>query len=191
MKKRFYLRNKEIKRVGIVGLGKSSIGVINYISHRYKNVSFCLRSDKPISTNDAMRVTNFAKIEQCERAFCDIEEDVLFLSPSVRRDRPELKLCEAGGVILSSDAELFFEKFSGDIYAVSVSDGKSTTSKILSLLLSERYGTSPAIGNIGEAMSPLIDSKLLAVVTELSSFQLMNFSPLTKRALYTGFYGQD
>ncbi len=185
MKKQLYLKNKEIKSVGVVGLGKSSIGVIDYISHGYKNVSFCLRSDKPVSENDAMCVTKFAKIEQRERAFHNIEEDVLFLSPSVRRDRPELRLAEKSGVLLSSDAELFFEKFTGDVYAVSGSDGKSTTSKILSLLLSERYGTAPAIGNIGEAMSPLINSKFKAAVTELSSFQLMNFSPHAKRALIT------
>lgn len=179
------LNGKEIKNVGVVGLGKSSIGVIDYLSRQYGNVSFCLRSDKPINKSEAMRVTNFKRIEQCERAFCDIEEDILFLSPSVRRDRRELQLAKDKGVILSSDAELFFESYPGDIYAVSGSDGKSTTTKILSLLLSERYGSTPAIGNIGEAMSPIIDSDAKAAAAELSSFQLMNFTPRSKRALIT------
>ena len=185
MEKDLYIKGKKIKRVGIVGLGKSNIGVIDYISHRTSNVTFCLRSDKPIDKSEAMRVTNFAKIEECERVFSDIDEDVLFLSPSVRRDRAELRCAEGRGVILSSDAELFFEKFTADAYAVSGSDGKSTTTKLISLLLSERYGDAPAIGNIGMAMSPFVSYDVKAAVCELSSFQLMNFSPPSKRAVIT------
>jgi len=87
--------------------------------------------------------------------------------------------------MLSSDAEFFFDGYEGESFAVSGSDGKSTTTTLASLLLSGEGERVPAIGNIGAAMTPWLDRGASRVAIELSSFQLMSACPITTRALIT------
>lgn len=168
-------RGKTIKSVGIFGLGKSGVGVEEYIRRHHPDVKIKRRSDVPSD-----------KAEFCgERALCDISEDLLFLSPSVRRDRAGLAEAETRGVVMTSDAEFFEEKYRGKLFTVTGSDGKSTTATLASRMLACKGRTSAAIGNIGVAMTPCLDSNFSAVVAELSSFQLMGFTPKSARALIT------
>ena len=121
-----------------------------------------------------------------ERALQSIDEDILFISPSARRDSFELIEAEKRGVILSSDAELFFALNKSDVYAVTGSDGKSTTTHLSSLLISDGYKNAVPCGNIGCAMTPQLDRYTdAAYITELSSFQLMYLKPKSERALIT------
>ena len=179
------INGKTVKKVGVFGLGKSNAGVVDYISRKYDNVIFYLRSDKPIEQDDGMRVKLFKEIYKDAHAYEEPEEDILFLSPSVRWDKAELSPFKDRGAILSSDADFFFKNFKDDVFAISGSDGKSTTSTLTYLLLTERYSPLSLCGNIGSAMTPLLSSYTQAAVSELSSFQLMNISPRSRRALIT------
>jgi UDP-N-acetylmuramoylalanine--D-glutamate ligase len=119
-------------------------------------------------------------------ALTNIDEDILFLSPSVRRDTIEIENAKNRGVLLSSDAEFFFENSQSDVYAVTGSDGKSTTSYLTSRLLENHYKNTVCCGNIGEAMTPhLDDTRDTVYTTELSSFQLMYLSPRNTRCVIT------
>jgi UDP-N-acetylmuramoylalanine--D-glutamate ligase len=102
------------------------------------------------------------------------EEEVIFLSPSVRKDRPELVSAQNRGILLSSDAELFFERRQNTVIGVTGSDGKSTTTKLISDILNG--GGIPAVpcGNFGPGLSRFTDYEGFTVC-ELSSFQL-NFT---------------
>ncbi len=113
-----------------------------------------------------------------KRALLDIDEDVLFLSPSVRRDRPELVLAGERGCRLMSDCELFFLE-SRELYAVTGSDGKSTTATLAAALIRG----SALVGNIGVpfANAPVCER----YVAELSSFQLEYCVPRARRAILT------
>ena len=178
----FYFHGKAIGSVGLVGLGKSNLGVLSYLFRHHGGLEFTLRSSVPTEENDPIFKRRFFASE----AFKDITEDILFLSPSVRRDIPELMRAENAGVILSSDAELFFDRATSDVYAVSGSDGKSTTTYLTSRLLGGAYKSVFPCGNIGEAMTPHLDDREgSAQVTELSSFQLSYMKPKTKRAVIT------
>ena len=99
--------DKKDLRIGIFGLGKSNLGVIDYLKRKNSSLLITVRSDKPIEYGLPPNVNRvFVKNDSLK----DINEDVLFLSPSVRKDRPEIADAERRGVIISSDAELFFEK---------------------------------------------------------------------------------
>lgn len=112
-----------------------------------------------------------------------IFEDILFLSPSVRRDDPKIMEAARRGVIICSDAELFFSGNDRAVYAVSGSDGKSTTATLAHLLLSERYPDAELLGNIGV---PFAASRKTGVaVAELSSFQLEYLSARVRAAIIT------
>lgn len=181
MKKNLIYRGRKISSVGFFGLGKSNLALFRYLSDNYEGLSFTLRSDAAISAKKG-----FSKI-LCETAAReDISEQLLFFSPSVRRDAPEF--CEAAdrGVILSSDVEFFFENKKIPVFSVTGSDGKSTTASLASLMLSADEYDFPPSANIGTPITSLLNQdKIKGTVAELSSFQLMSFTPKSERALIT------
>ncbi len=175
----FIYHGKKIKSVGVFGLGKSNIGVIRYLNRCDTNIRFTLRQDGEIDINDAMRVTKFDRVLTKDKALSDISEDIIFLSPSTKRER-----FWGTGATLLSDAELFFDLAKRDVFAVSGSDGKSTTTTLNSLILTNSGVENSCIGNVGEPMSPHIDEDFAAVV-ELSSFQLKYLNVNFGRTLVT------
>ena len=180
MKKSFFYRGRRISSVGFFGLGKSNLALFDYLSKKYDSLSFTLRSDRETACPNG-----FEQVFIGAEARENFREDVLFFSPSVRRDSKEFSRAEADGVILSSDVEFFFENKTVPTLAVTGTDGKSTTSALASSIMSEN-GDFPASANIGLPVTTLLDRKdIRGTVTELSSFQLMNFAPHTKRALIT------
>ncbi len=181
MKERFIFRGKEIKSVGFFGFGTSNRALYEHIGKRYSGVEFILRLDGDIAYQEG-----FSKCFTSADSRREINEDILFLSPSVRRDCPEFAAAEARGTILCSDVEFFFEMKKIPVFSVTGSDGKSTTVTLASLMLTDTLGSFPASANIGEAMISLIDRRdVLGTVAELSSFQLMGFAPKSERALIT------
>ena len=178
----FIYKGKAIKSIGLFGYGKSNEGIYKYLSSLGEDLRFTLRTDTPCDTGGV----KFEKLLLGGVALKRINEDILFLSPSVRRDKPELEFAEKRGVILSSDAEFFLSLTKADIYAVTGSDGKSTTTTLSSLMLRDSYASVIPCGNIGEAMTPhLHDGDGVAYCAELSSFQLSYMKPIVKRALIT------
>ena len=106
-------------------------------------------------------------------------EELIFRTPGVRPDLPEIASAVERGSILTSEMELFFALTPARIIAVTGSDGKTTTTTLTHLLLSagmERRGGKVYVGgNIGEPLLPRVEQMTdrdIAVV-ELSSFQLM------------------
>lgn len=176
----FYYLGRAIQTVGFFGLGRSNLGILNYLSEKYPRLEFTLRASESVKCDGIFKKCFFGK--DC---YSSITEDILFLSPSVRRDHPELLSAAERGTILSSDAEFFFLHVTGDVYTVTGSDGKSTTTYLLSRLLSDTYGSVGAIGNIGVPMTPELWEQKAAYSVELSSFQLMPFMPRSRRAVVT------
>ena len=106
--------------------------------------------------------------------------DVIFRSPGFRPDLPEIKEAVAKGGILTSEMELFLALTEATVLGISGSDGKTTTTTLTSLILTEAckrrgYGKVYLGGNIGTPLLPMVEDMTpddFAVV-ELSSFQLM------------------
>ena len=120
-----------------------------------------------------------------EDRFLPPYEDILFLSPSVRRDRPELVRMSEAGTRLCSDAELFFALCDRPILAVSGSDGKSTTVTMTEAILKRRGMRALACGNLGVPFISALDGDYDCLVTEISSFTLEYLAPRSTRALIT------
>ena len=177
----FRYKGKTVRQVGLLGGGKSNVGVYSYLSKRH-SLDFTLRV---FDKNSDYSAFGGCKVLSGPDMLSDINEDVLFLSPSARRDSPKIREAFERGVILSSDAEFFFENSVADIFAVTGSDGKSTTAYLTSQLLKSSYKDTVACGNIGEAMTPHVDNAEAAFVTELSSFQLSYLKPRSLRSVIT------
>lgn len=175
MNEELIYKGKKISSVGFFGLGKSTLALFNYLKKRYTGLSFTLRSDRPCEKIEGLLLRCGVAARE------DISEDILFLSPSVRRE----PFYAADGTILSSDVEFFFEEKRIPVFTVTGSDGKSTTATLASLILSQK-GDFPVCANIGVPMVTLLENEtVLGAVAELSSFQLEYFSPPSERALIT------
>ena len=107
-------------------------------------------------------------------------DHVIFRSPGIRPDIPEIAEALLRGCALSSEMELFFELCPAKIIGITGSDGKTTTTTIIYKLLSlecEKSGKGNVYvgGNIGAPLLPLVNEMTADdyAVVELSSFQLM------------------
>ncbi len=116
----------------------------------------------------------------------NIDGDYIFRSPGIRPDLPQIKKAVSRGTVLTSEMELFVQKTPAKIFAVTGSDGKTTTTTLTYLLLqreAEKSGKGRVYvgGNIGQPLLSICDEMTEEdmVVLELSSFQLMTmqFSP--------------
>lgn len=89
---------------------------------------------------------------------------------------PELQKARANGVAVTSEMEVFFDLCPCKIYAVTGSDGKTTTTSVIAEMLKAAGKTVHLGGNIGRPLLPEIrDVKPEDVaVVELSSFQLIS-----------------
>ncbi|MBQ7315271.1 MAG: UDP-N-acetylmuramoyl-L-alanine--D-glutamate ligase [Clostridia bacterium] len=177
-----------IQHAGILGLGVSGMGMLTYLAD-VGCPRITLRSHDACSLPTDALPFEEVRILTGERVYDDLCEQVLFLSPSVRRDAPPLCAAQARGVRLCSDAENFFSQVRGQVFAITGSDGKSTTTKIAELLLKTgQFSHVQLGGNIGYALSPMLaeDTQDAAYAVELSSFQLMYMTPHSRRALITG-----
>ena len=102
--------------------------------------------------------------------------DVVFRSPGVYFNNPKLQEAIRNGVAVTSEMEVFFDLCPCKIYAVTGSDGKTTTTTIISELFKAEGKNVHIGGNIGKALLPIIEEIKdddIAVV-ELSSFQLLS-----------------
>ncbi len=115
--------------------------------------------------------------------------DVLFRSPGIRPDTPEIARAVARGAVLTSEMEQFFALCPCPIVGITGSDGKTTTTTLTALLLRES-GAFPRVflgGNIGEPLLPRAGEMTArdVAVAELSSFQLMTIHRPATIALLT------
>ncbi len=119
----------------------------------------------------------------------DMSDTVIFRSPGIRPDAGEL--CEAvrRGALLTSEMEWFCDSAQAKIFAVTGSDGKTTTTTLTHLLMSRAPSVKRAYvgGNIGTPLLSLAPemTEADAAVLELSSFQLQTMRSRALRAAIT------
>ena len=168
-------KGKTIHSLGFIGYGRSNKGVYDYVKRKYPDIKTVIREKvAPDSTFPSK-----AQIYWGNSQFDDIHEDLLFVSPGIRHDK-----FDPCGAVISSDAEFFLENTKCDVFAITASSGKSTSTALVAELLKNSYENVFSIGNIGEAMTPhLDDASNTAYAAELSSFQLMSHAPKSKAAL--------
>ena len=108
--------------------------------------------------------------------------DVIVLSPGIPSGNPYVLDARLEGKLVVSEIELASECCQGEQIAVTGTNGKTTTVKLIDHILKSAQLNSYAVGNIGVAFSSIADrlDALDIAVVEVSSFQLesvRNFSP--------------
>lgn len=185
-------------KVAVLGLGISNIPLIRFLCEcGVKDITAYDKFASPqvISNIEMLKKDNMIKKAVTGEDY--LEEipsekfDYIFKSPIIRPDVIPLVKAVEQGACLTSEMELFFELCPCKIYAITGSDGKTTTTTLTYKLLQAHYeGTDTKVwlgGNIGR---PLIDilpeiKAQDAAVLELSSFQLMTMKKSPDVAVIT------
>ena len=173
---REYVDSLRNKTVAVLGVGVSNTPLVRLLLQNGISVAVC---DK--RTRQQMG----ALADELEHGGCTLRlgpdyleglhEDVIFRTPGLRPDVPQIAAAVADGSVLTSEMEAFFQVCPCPIIAVTGSDGKTTTTTIIAELLKASGRTVWLGGNIGHPL--LCDAGRMQphdyAVLELSSFQLM------------------
>ena len=185
---REYIDTIKNKKVTVIGIGVSNTPLIDRLLAEGVSVTAC---DK--RTREQMG----AQADDLERRGCrlhlggdyldGLDADVIFRTPGLRPDVPQIAAAVAKGAELTSEMEVFFRICPCPIIAVTGSDGKTTTTTIIAELLRAAGKTVWLGGNIGHPLLCEADAMQPDhyAVLELSSFQLMTMTQSPHIAVVT------
>ena len=176
------------KRIALIGLGRSHMPLIPLFTKYGATVIACDRRDAAaLGETAAQAEADGALLSLGERYLDDIDADIALRTPGMRFYCDELNALRDKGVVISSEMEFFFEICPCRIFAVTGSDGKTTTTTVISEMLKKQGYTVHLGGNIGKPLLPEIETVSpddMAVV-ELSSFQLISMRQSPEVAVVT------
>ena len=183
-----YLSSLKNKRVAVIGIGVSNTPLIRMLCSAGVSVTACDKNSYEGLGPVARELEKLGvKLQLGETYLNELDHDVIFRTPGIRPDVPALEKARAKGAEITSEMEVFFKVCPCKIIAVTGSDGKTTTTTIISELLKAAGYNVYVGGNIGKPLLPEVaDMKADDVaVLELSSFQLMTMDQSPDIAVVT------
>ena len=167
------------RKVAIIGLGVSNLPLIEYLHNLKSEVTvFDGKEIDEIEKKYVDKIVNFGmKFSFGKNYLSKLKGfDIIFRSPSCLPTVPELVQEAKRGAIITTEIEMVIELAPCLVIGVTGSDGKTTTTTLISEILKEDGKDVFLGGNIGTPIFTKIDEMLpdSVVVLELSSFQLMH-----------------
>ena len=184
-----YLSGLKGQRVAVVGIGVSNTPLIRLLVRAGVKVTACDKRTREQFNGQADALESLGVHLQLGPDYRKGLEDydVIFRTPGLRPDVPELEQARARGALLTSEMEAFFQVCPCKLLAVTGSDGKTTTTSIIAGLLKQAGYNTYVGGNIGKPL--LADAGGMSpedmAVVELSSFQLMTMDRSPEIAVVT------
>jgi len=163
------------RKVTIYGLGRSGMAAVRYLCERGADV-YVSDSQPESKINEATLKelrTLGVRYEFGEHSLQAIRfADIFVVSPGISPYSDVIQMSKKTGKEVISDIELASRETTIPIIAITGTNGKSTTTALISHLLEFCGYRAPVCGNIGVPILSLIDQKLDFLVAEVSSFQL-------------------
>lgn len=170
-----YFNSIRGKRAAVLGVGISNTPLIQLLSDKGVRVTACDKNVNALNTSlKAEFQDRGVELRLGEDYLKNLNHDIIFKTPSMRYDLPELVAARKNGSVITSEMEVFFEICPVEIFAVTGSDGKTTTTTLIYEMLKKQGYNCYLGGNIGKPLLPEIEKieKNDKIVVELSSFQL-------------------
>lgn len=181
-----YFEGLKDKKITVAGAGVSNTPLIKMLVQYGAIVTVC-DGKKTVDELEKQFEGLSLSYKSGEGWLDDIDADIIFRSPGIRPDLKGFKDAVEKGAHLTSEMEVFFDLCPCEIFAVTGSDGKTTTTTLTYNMLKNSGYTVHLGGNIGKPLLPEIDKieKDHKVVLELSSFQLFTIKKSAKASVIT------
>lgn len=178
------------RKVAIIGLGVSNVPIIDYLrKYKAKVTVFDNRSIDNIDKSIMDKVVEYGmEFSLGKESLSKLKGfDLIFRSPSCLPNKPELVAEAERGAIVTTEIEMCIELCPCKVIGVTGSDGKTTTTTLISEILKEAGYNVFLGGNIGTPLFTKVKDMLPddIVVLEMSSFQLMNMTVSPNIAVVT------
>ena len=167
------------KTIVVLGLGVSNRPLVRLLLDYGCTVTGCDRTPREKLDGEVLELEKLGcKLSLGDTYLEGLTADLVFRTPGMHPDIPALCKLREEGAQVTSEMEVFFSLCPCTILAVTGSDGKTTTTTLISEMLKAAGKTVWLGGNIGTPLLPLcqqMEEGDFAVV-ELSSFQLMDMT---------------
>ncbi len=183
-----YFTSLKGKKIAVLGLGVSNQPLVRLLLQYGCDVTGCDRTPREKLDAAVLELEALGcKLSLGDTYLENLRADLVFRTPGMHPGNPALVALREMGAEVTSEMEVFFEVCPCGILAVTGSDGKTTTTTLISEMLKAEGKKVWLGGNIGTPLLPLVPQMKesdLAVV-ELSSFQLMDMRRSPARAVIT------
>lgn len=183
---RFFKKGAKNKKILIVGLGKTGISLSRFLISIGAKVTISDHKSPPELISYLEEIQDLdVQLDLGQHSFkLFLDQDLIILSPGVSPDLKVIKYAEGQNVPITGELEFISSYIKEPIIAVTGTNGKTTTVKLIYDFLKESGLKVWAGGNYGEPISeyPLKKQKFDLLVVEVSSFQLQyckHFNPDT------------
>lgn len=177
------------KSIAVIGMGVSNMPLIRMLLRADLKITVCDKASRSAIEEQVLELESLGvKFHLGSDYLKKLHKyDIIFRTPGVSPNLPEIKRAVECGSCLTSEMELFFKFCPCKIIAVTGSDGKTTTTSIIARFLKEAGYHVYVGGNIGKPLLPDVAGMTASdiVVLELSSFQLMTMKQSPDVAVFT------
>ena len=183
-----YFESLRGRRIVVLGLGVSNRPLVRLLLEFGCDVTGCDRTPRERLEEEVLELERMGcKLSVGDTYLEGLSADLVFRTPGMHPGNPKLLSLAQNGAQITSEMEVFFELCPCKIIAVTGSDGKTTTTTLISEFLKAAGKKVWLGGNIGTPLLPVcgqIKPEDIAVV-ELSSFQLMDMKRSAHIAVVT------
>ena len=183
-----YFTSLKDKKIAVLGLGVSNRPLVRLLLEFGCHVTGCDRTPREKLEDEVLELEKLGcTLSVGEDYLEDIQAELVFRTPGMHPANPALEALRSRGAAVTSEMEAFFEVCPCPLIAVTGSDGKTTTTTLISEMLKAQGYTVWLGGNIGTPLLPLCRrmKETDFAVVELSSFQLMDMTHSPQRAVIT------
>lgn len=182
-----YLNGLKGKKVAFVGMGVANVPCAKWLASHGAIVYACDKRNKEyIGTEDCKEMEELGVHFSLGDNYLEVlpKMDLIFRSHGILPfQNPWIGECIERGQKVTTEMEVFFSLCPAKIIAVTGSNGKTTTTTIISEMLKAAGKKVYLGGNIGKALMPELETigKDDFAVVELSSFQLLTMGNMVSK----------
>lgn len=185
-----FIEEMKNKKILFCGIGRSNLPFIKMLAE--KAISITVYDAKTEKTINKEILENLKTNENINLRLADENVfneffDVVIRTPGMSYFSEKIQKLKRNGCSVTSEMEIFFELCPCPIIGITGSDGKTTTTTIISKILENAGKTVYLGGNIGKPLLPNIKNikENDIAIAELSSFQLMSMRKSPQTAVIT------
>ena len=183
-----YFESLKGRKIVVLGLGVSNRPLVRLLLEFSCDVTGCDKTPRENLDEEVLELERLGcKLSVGEHYLESLSADIVFRTPGMHPGNPAIAKLQEKGAEVTSEMEVFFEVCPCTKIAVTGSDGKTTTTTLVSEMLKAAGHKVWLGGNIGTPLLPLVRQMKETdfAVVELSSFQLMDMRRSPHVALIT------